>query len=72
MHWIHGGAYFANSGDQVGAEVLASEGDVVVVTFTYCLGALGCLATGDTDLPGNYGMFDQLKALEWVQENIAR
>ena len=70
MHWIHGGAYISNSGDQVGAEVLASEGDVIVVTSNYRLGALGYLATGDTELPGNYGMFDQLKALEWVQNNI--
>ena len=72
MHWIHGGSYNSYSGDQVGAEVLASEGDVIVVTSNYRLGALGYLATGDTDLPGNYGMFDQLKALEWVQDNIRR
>ena len=72
MHWIHGGAYFANSGNQVGAEMLASEGDVIVVTSNYRLGALGYLATGETNLPGNYGMFDQLEALKWVQENIAR
>ena len=72
MHWIHGGCYNSYSGDQVGAEVLASEGDVIVVTFNYRLGALGYLATGNSDLPGNYGMFDQQAALKWTQDNIAR
>ena len=72
MHWIHGGSYNSYSGDQVGAEMLASEGDAIVVRSNYRLGALGFFATGDADLPGNYGMFDQLKALEWVQDNIRR
>ena len=72
MHWIHGGGYTSNSGDQVGAEVLASEGDVIVVTSNYRVGALGYLATGDTDLPGNYGMLDQQAALKWTQDNILK
>lgn len=72
MHWIHGGSYMSYSGDQVGAEVLASEGDVIVVTFNYRLGALGYLATGDSELPGNYGMFDQQAALKWTRDNIAK
>ena len=70
MHWIHGGGYTSNSGDQAGAEVLASEGDVIVVTSNYRVGALGYLTAGDTDLPGNYGVLDQQAALKWTQENI--
>ena len=34
------------------------------------LGMFGFLSTEDANLPGNYGMFDQLAALRWVKENI--
>jgi len=31
----------------------------------------GFLSTGDDVIPGNYGHWDQIQALKWVQENIA-
>lgn len=31
----------------------------------------GFLSTVDEELPGNYGMKDQVAALKWVQENVA-
>lgn len=72
MVWIYGGgfafgstAYYLYNGGY-----LATEGEVVVVTFNYRLGVLGFLSTGTKDLPGNYGLLDQVKALKWVQENI--
>ena len=73
MVWIYGGSFARGSSTQVvydGAK-LAGEGDVVVVTLNYRLGALGFL---DLDLPGwktNLGLRDQLAALEWVRDNIA-
>lgn len=30
----------------------------------------GFLSTEDDELPGNYGMKDQVLALKWVQKNI--
>lgn len=30
----------------------------------------GFLSTNDANSPGNYGMWDQLRALEFVRENI--
>jgi carboxylesterase type B len=30
----------------------------------------GFLTRQDRDLPGNYGLFDQLALLQWVQTNI--
>lgn len=36
----------------------------------FLLGVLGFLSTEDEACPGNWGIKDQLRALEWVQENI--
>ncbi|XP_070552019.1 cholinesterase-like [Ptychodera flava] len=74
MVWIHGGAFTIGSGthgDAYDATALASMGDVIVVSFNYRLGVFGFFATGDEHAPGNYGLLDQVAALEWVQQNIA-
>ncbi|XP_066967058.1 esterase FE4-like [Macrobrachium rosenbergii] len=68
--FIHGGGYVRGSSSPHGAGKLLSR-DVVVVTINYRLGALGYLSMGDSVLPGNYGLLDQVSALRWVQRNIA-
>lgn len=72
MVWIHGGAYFSGSSDLqlYNGDVLASVGDVIVVSLNYRLGALGFLSTIYDDLGGNMGMYDQVLALQWIKENI--
>ncbi|XP_070551121.1 carboxylesterase 1D-like [Ptychodera flava] len=72
MVWIHGGALVvgSGSGDFYDGTVLAAVGDVVVVTFNYRLGALGFFVTGDEHATGNYGLYDQIAALQWIQTNI--
>lgn len=40
------------------------------MTINYRLGVLGFLSTEDSNAPGNYGMKDVIKALEWVRYNI--
>lgn len=41
-----------------------------MVTVAYRLNILGFFTTTDAEAPGNYGMFDQIAALDWVQSKI--
>jgi len=67
---IHGGAYTTGAGSQFDGTTLATKG-VIVVTINYRLDVFGFLSTEDDVMPGNYGMLDQIAALQWVKENIA-
>uniref|UniRef100_A0A8C3W198 Carboxylic ester hydrolase n=1 Tax=Catagonus wagneri TaxID=51154 RepID=A0A8C3W198_9CETA len=79
MIWIYGGAFLMGSGHGANflsnylydGEEIATRGSVVVVTFNYRVGPLGFLSTGDSNLPGNYGLRDQHMAIAWVKRNIA-
>jgi para-nitrobenzyl esterase len=76
MVWIHGGGFTSGSGSVFlyrGGQ-LVRNGDVVVVTINYRLGALGFLGhhmLGDHDFFGNWGLHDQVAALHWVRAHIA-
>ena len=78
MVWIHGGGNvngFSHEPNYLGHN-LAKRG-VVVVSINYRLGALGFMthpaltAESDRKVSGNYGLLDQIAALEWVRDNIA-
>ncbi len=77
MVWIHGGALTggAGSGGSYDGTSLARRG-VVLVTVNYRLGPFGYLAhpllsaESDHRASGNYGVLDQIAALEWVKRNI--
>lgn len=71
MVFIHGGAFHMGSMStrMLGPEILMDK-DIVLVTLQYRLGPFGFLSTGDKVIPGNLGLKDQVKALEWIQENI--
>lgn len=71
--WLHGGAYLSG-GSAMGvfdATRLAAEGDAVVVTCNYRLGALGYLPfdSENDDADSNCGLRDQALALRWVVEH---
>ncbi|HVG12262.1 MAG TPA: carboxylesterase/lipase family protein [Flavisolibacter sp.] len=76
MFWIHGGGFLGGSAKGYDGRELAKKG-VVVVTINYRLGALGylyhpALETSPANKgAGNYGLLDQIAALEWVKQNIA-
>ena len=79
MVWIHGGGNTAGSGVEplFNGEVLARHG-VVLVTVNYRLGVFGFFAhpgltkESPHHAAGNYGLADQILALRWVRDNIAK
>jgi para-nitrobenzyl esterase len=76
MVWIYGGALQNGSASTplYSGEHLARHG-VIVVTAAYRLGVLGFLSLDElrreTGTSGNYGLLDQIAALQWVHHNIA-
>jgi para-nitrobenzyl esterase len=79
MFWIHGGANVGGSGggSLYNDGTLASHG-VVTVTINYRMGVFGFFAHPELTresphrASGNYGLMDQILALHWVIDNIAR
>ena len=78
MVWIHGGGFQAGSGaeNRHDGEAFARK-NVVIVTINYRLGIFGFYSHPELtkesgrNASGNYGMLDQVAALEWVRDNIA-
>lgn len=67
--WLHGGAWQSGAGalDWYSGAHLAAQGDIVVVSPNYRLGALGWLyVPGQT---ANVGLLDQEAAIDWVVDN---
>ena len=78
MVWIHGGDHTDGSGSELFYQGNAlPERGCVLVTINYRLGLFGFLAHPDLasespdQVSGNYGLLDQIAALEWVRDNIA-
>ena len=79
MVWIFGGGFVAGgtSEPRQDGEYLARKG-VLVVSMNYRLGIFGFFALpalaaeSSQKAAGNYGLLDQVAALEWVHRNIAK
>jgi para-nitrobenzyl esterase len=78
MVWIYGGGFSAGAASEPrqDGERLAEKG-VVVVSMNYRLGVFGFFSHPELtkesghNASGNYGLLDQLAALQWVHKNIA-
>lgn len=75
IFYIHGGGFVGGCGHEkhFDGPVWPTK-DVVAVTCNYRLGPMGymCLPELEEEAghTGNYGMFDQIAALQWVRDNI--
>jgi len=78
MVWIFGGGFIAGSTSEARQDGgnLARKG-MIVVSVGYRLGVFGFFAHPELaaesghDASGNYGLLDQVAALQWVKANIA-
>src|ERR1700739_3048203 len=78
MVWIYGGGFAAGSSSEPRQDRgnLSKKG-VLVVSMNYRLGIFGFFAHPDLakesghNASGNYGLLDQVAALQWVKKNIA-
>lgn len=80
MVWIHGGAYcLGGTADPIysGYNFVEAHQDMIMVTINYRVGIYGFIDF--TETPGgesytdtNLGILDQIAALKWIHENIAK
>ncbi len=73
--WIHGGGFLHGFGSEMefDGDAYAKKG-VILVTINYRLGFFGYFShpelTKRDGRSGNYGLLDQMAAIEWVREHI--
>lgn len=75
--YIHGGSLMSGSSsfEDYNGEILSKQG-IVVITIAYRLNVFGYFAHPDlakeslNGTTGNYGLLDQIRALEWVRDNV--
>ena len=77
MVWFHGGGFASGSGSYsiYSGQELARKHDVVAITVNHRLNIFGYLYLagygGKWANSSNVGMLDNVRALEWIKENIA-
>ncbi|VDM48964.1 unnamed protein product, partial [Toxocara canis] len=72
--YIHGGGFkFGDVAEWMYHGIVSNlvRRDVIFVTFNYRVGMLGFFTTFTKEFPPNRGIWDQLTALKWIQEEIA-
>lgn len=69
--YFHAGGFYESSAQSfiLGPDYLMDH-EIVLVTVNYRLGSLGFMSAGDSLLPGNLGLKDQVEALRWINKHI--
>ena len=77
MVWIHGGGNTSGMTSEYNPQKLVASQNVIVVTISYRLGIFGWFShpelrnrSDGLDASANFGLLDQIKALEWLRDNI--
>ena len=70
MVWVFGGGFTTGYSHFYDGSRLTIEGDVIVVTFNYRVGLFGFLSLLHPSARGNWGLWDQKLAFQWVHDNI--
>ena len=72
--WIHGGAFVTGTSIDLFTRPILTplRSNIVFVSMNYRLGSFGFLYADEKrdDAPGNVGLYDQLLAIKWVDDNI--
>lgn len=71
MLFIYGGGFQMGYQSTYGIGALPVVNEVIYVTINYRLSVFGFLAHSKYGLKGNYGLWDQHMAIQWVHDNIA-
>ena len=76
IFYIHGGGYTGGCGHEKHFDGPAWPAKGIIgVTLNYRLGPLGFLCLPElkqeAGITGNYGLYDQITAMQWVKDNIA-
>lgn len=74
--YIHGGSFTGGSSNEGHISgVKYAENGIIMVAFNYRLGPFGFCShpdlTDENGVCGNYGLFDQTAAIQWVRDNIS-
>lgn len=71
LFYIHGGGFTGGCGHEkhFDGPIWPTKG-VIGVTINYRLGPLGFACIKELGKTGNYGLYDQLTALKWINHNI--
>lgn len=72
--WIYGGGFYSGTStlSLYDLRTFSAEENVIMVSIQYRVASLAFLFFDTEDVPGNAGMFDQLMAMQWVKDNIAK
>ncbi|VDI27354.1 Hypothetical predicted protein [Mytilus galloprovincialis] len=70
LFFIHGGSNVDGMGAMFDGDILAANGQIIVVTFNYRVSVLGFYANESLGIKGNNGLMDQVLAMKWIQRNI--